>query len=124
MNTVQLLHHTPLLRAVAVALATAGLVAAAPGLAAAEAAEAWARHCAACHGKDGSGDTRMGKKLNVRNYRDPKVNAAITDEAALKAIRSGFAENGKEVMKGFADKVSDEEAKALVALLRTFKAAQ
>ncbi|MFM7102589.1 MAG: c-type cytochrome [Verrucomicrobiota bacterium] len=121
MKTNPRLHHTPLLPALA--LATAGLLAAAPGLAAAEANEVWTKHCASCHGKDGGGDTRMGKKLNVRSYRDPKVNAAITDDAALKAIRSGVAENGREVMKGFAYKISDEEAKALVTLLRTFKAA-
>lgn len=105
-------------------VAAAGLLAAAPAVTAAEAAEVWTKQCASCHGKDGSGDTRMGKKLNAKDYRDPKVNDAITDAAALKAIRSGVVENGKEVMKGFSDKVSDDEAKALVTFIRTFKAAK
>lgn len=105
-------------------VAVAGLLAAAPALTAADAAEVWTKNCASCHGKDGSGDTRMGKKLNAKDYRDPKVNDAITDAAALKAIRSGVVENGKEVMKSFADKVSDDEAKALVTYLRTFKASK
>ena len=30
---------------------------------AADAAAMWTQHCASCHGKDGSGNTMMGKKL-------------------------------------------------------------
>jgi mono/diheme cytochrome c family protein len=28
----------------------------------------WAQHCASCHGKDGSGNTMMGKKLGLKDY--------------------------------------------------------
>ena len=28
----------------------------------------WGQHCASCHGKDGSGNTTMGKKLGVKDY--------------------------------------------------------
>ena len=35
---------------------------------AADAAAIWAQNCASCHGKDGSGNTMMGKKLGVKDY--------------------------------------------------------
>ena len=33
---------------------------------AADASALWGQHCAACHGKDGSGSTMMGKKLGLK----------------------------------------------------------
>jgi mono/diheme cytochrome c family protein len=83
--------------------------------------ELWNKNCAACHGMDGKGETRMGRQKGVKDYTDSKVQATLTDEQALKAIKEGVTEDGKEKMKSFADKVNDEEAKALVAYLRTFK---
>jgi len=77
--------------------------------------------CAPCHGKDGSGDTKMGKKVGVKDYRDPKVQAELTDEKAMKQIKEGLTENGKERMKPFKDKLTDDEIKALIAYIRTFK---
>lgn len=81
----------------------------------------WNKNCASCHGKDGKGQTMMGKKNGAKDYTDAKVQADLTDEAALKAIKEGVKVDGKEVMKSFAEKVSDDDAKALVAYLRTFK---
>ncbi len=43
-------------------LASAGAAFAADG------AALWSQHCASCHGKDGSGNTTMGKKLGVKDY--------------------------------------------------------
>jgi mono/diheme cytochrome c family protein len=83
---------------------------------AADAAATWNTHCAACHGKDGSGNTLMGKKWNIKDYRDPKVQAGFTDAQATEII-----ENGKEKMKGFKGKLSDDQIKALVAYIRAFK---
>ncbi len=90
---------------------------------AAEVAENWNKHCASCHAKDGSGNTKMGKKLNVLDYRDAKAQEGFTDEAALKAIKEGTKDKaGKETMKPFAEKLSDDEAKALLAFVRGLKA--
>ena len=48
--------------------------------------------CAKCHGVDGKGDTKMGKKVGAKDYSDPKVQAALTDDAALKAVKEGVSQ--------------------------------
>ena len=87
----------------------------------ADAAANWNQHCASCHGKDGSGSTMMGKKLNVKDYRDAKVQASFSDGEATRAIKEGVKTSGKETMKPFAGKLSDGDIKALVAHVRAFK---
>ena len=81
----------------------------------------WNKHCASCHGKDGSGDTRMGKKAGAKDYRDPKVQAEVKPDEAFKYIKEGMKEDGKEKMKPFAEKLSDEEIKQLIAHIKTFE---
>jgi mono/diheme cytochrome c family protein len=88
---------------------------------AADPAENWAANCVSCHAKDGSGTTTMGKKYGVKDYRDPKVQADITDEKAISAITDGITEDGKTKMKSFKGKLTDEEIKAMVAYVRTLK---
>jgi len=78
------------------------------------------KHCASCHGKDGSGKTKMGQKAGAKDYRDAKVIAELKDEIALKNIKDGMTENGKEKMKPFKDKLSDDEIKALIGKIREF----
>jgi len=86
-----------------------------------DAAANWSRHCASCHGKDGKGDTNMGKKLGVKNYQDAKFQAAFSDAEMARAIKEGVKTNGKETMKPFGNKLSDLDIKALVAYIRSFK---
>lgn len=81
----------------------------------------WEQHCAKCHGADGKGETKMGKKAGVKDYTDAKVQAEIKDDAAFKAVKEGIKENGKEKMKPYGEKLSDDEIKALVGHMRTFK---
>jgi mono/diheme cytochrome c family protein len=88
---------------------------------AAEATATWNANCASCHGKDGSGNTMMGKKLAVKDYRDPKFQAAFSDAELESAIKQGVKENGKEKMKPFGQKLSEPEIKALVVYIRSFK---
>ena len=77
--------------------------------------------CAKCHGTDGKGQTKMGQKLGAKDYTDPKVQAALTDEAGVKAIKEGLKDaDGKTLMKP-SEGISDSDAKALVAYMRTFK---
>jgi len=79
------------------------------------------KDCAKCHGKDGKGDTKMGQKLGAKDYTDPKVQAALTDEAAFKATKDGFKDKDGKVLMKPAEGLSDDEIKALVAHMRTFK---
>lgn len=87
----------------------------------ADAAAVYAKNCASCHAKDGSGNTKMGKKSGAQDYRDAKVQSSFSDADALSAIKDGVKKEGKEKMKPFGDKVSDAEAKELVAYVRAFK---
>ena len=81
----------------------------------------WDHNCAACHGKEGKGDTLMGRKLGVKDYSDPKVQSAMKDEEMTKAIKEGVKEDGKQKMKAFGDKFSDEQIKDLVQYIRSLK---
>ena len=88
---------------------------------AATAAENWENSCASCHGADGKGQTKQGKKLKIRDYTDPKVQAELKDDAMLKGILEGVVQNGKTTMKGFKEELSEQEAKDLVAFIRQLK---
>ena len=76
--------------------------------------------CAKCHGPDGKGDTKMGKKLEIKDFTDAKVQASFKDEELLKAIKEGVKDGEKTRMKA-AEGLSDEEIKALVTYVRAFK---
>ena len=91
-------------------------------VAAAPVAENWENHCAKCHGADGKGQTKAGRKLNVRDYTDPKLQAEMKDEAMIKATAEGVLDKaGKEKMKAYKDELSAEEIKGVVAYIRKFK---
>ena len=88
---------------------------------AADAKANWDQLCAKCHGADGSGQTKIGQMLKIKDFTDPKVQADMKDDAAVKAIKEGVKnDDGRTVMKPF-DSLSDDDAKALVAYIRTFK---
>jgi mono/diheme cytochrome c family protein len=102
---------------ISLGLLTASAVSARAG----DAAGNWAKDCAACHGKDGAANTKMGMKLNAKDLTSPKVQASFTDAQAAQAIKEGINENGKSKMKAFGDKLSNDEIKALVAYVRSLK---
>jgi len=86
-----------------------------------DATQLWDMNCAACHGKDGKGDTMMGHRLQIKDLTDPKVQAALTDAQATKDIKDGITENSRPKMKAYGNKFSDEQIKTLVAHVRSFK---
>ena len=88
---------------------------------AADAKALYEKDCAKCHGAEGKGDTKMGKKLGAKDYTDAKVQAELKDEAGVKAIKDGLKDKeGKQLMKP-TEGISDADAKALVAYMRKFK---
>jgi cytochrome c553 len=106
---------------IVVALCISGL--AASSARAEDATKIWDTSCASCHGKDGKGKTMMGRKLDIKDLTDAKVQASFDDALAAKTIKEGVTDKGVEKMKGSGDKFSDDEIKALVAHVRTFKPA-
>jgi cytochrome c553 len=87
----------------------------------ADAASNWKEQCAKCHGDDGKGETKMGKKLSIADLTDPKVQAKFTDEEAFKAMKSGRTDaSGKTTMKAI-EGLSDDDMKALVPFVRSLK---
>ena len=81
----------------------------------------WDKHCAKCHGEDGKAQTKMGQKLKIRDYTDPKVQAELKDDAMLKAIKDGYEQGGKKTMNGFDKKITEQEMKDLVTFIRKLK---
>jgi len=90
----------------AMIIASAGIASAA------DASATWNSQCASCHGKDGSGNTAMGKKLGVKDYSKEQ---GFSDAEAEKVIKEG-----KGKMKAY-NKLSDDEVKALVKYVRSLK---
>jgi len=104
-------------------LFTLSIVISALAVASARAEEAkviYEKQCAKCHGPDGKGETKLGKKAGVKDYTDAKVQAEIKDDAAFKAIKEGIQDGDKIKMKP-AEGLSDSEIKALIAYMRAFK---
>lgn len=89
---------------------------------AAPAAENWENNCTKCHGADGKGQTKVGKKLNLKDYTSAKVQADMKDADMVKAIADGVSEGGKEKMKSYKADLTAAEITDLVAFIRKFKA--
>lgn|SRR5208283_4293164 len=82
----------------------------------------WDDQCAKCHGSSGDGKTKIGIKLQIKDYTDPKVQAAFSDAGLLKDLLLGVdADTSVNRMPAYKDKLTMAEAKEQVALIRSFK---
>jgi cytochrome c6 len=84
------------------------LLLAAPALAA-EGKEIFAQKCAACHGPDGKGKTKMGEKLGVKD-----LTALDSSVDVQKTIEEGKPPK----MTAYKGKLSDDEIKAVAAYVK------
>lgn len=108
----------PLFPAIALAFASA---LAAPASAETGAAKTFEKHCQKCHGRDGTGQTRLGKRTGAPDFTDRARQAKLTDEDAFKGIKFGRKNaKGEEKMDAFGADLSDAEITSLVAYVRTF----
>lgn len=74
------------------------------------------KHCKICHGEDGKGKTDLGEGLGARDFTDIEFQDSITDEEIVEQITNGTPEK----MFPFKDKLTAEERKALVPVIRAF----
>ena len=84
-------------------------------------AAAWTDQCAKCHGKTGNGDTKMGKKLSIKDYSSAAEQAKFTDEEAFKTIKEGSKDSSGKVRMKAIEGLSDADIKAMVAYFRGLK---
>jgi cytochrome c553 len=101
-------------------LAVAALTVAVMSASAGDVKENWEKSCTKCHGPDGKGDTKLGKKVDVKDFTDAKYQETLKDADMLKAIKEGVKDGEKIKMKA-AEGLNDDEMKALVTFVRGFK---
>jgi mono/diheme cytochrome c family protein len=87
--------------------------------------------CAGCHGDDGKGDTKWGRKYKAPNFTSVKFQDESKDSEFLETIEKGVVKKVKDdktgepiqkkIMPGWSTKLSDDQMKALVAYVRKFK---
>ena len=102
-------------------LAIATIAFCAPRSGAEEAQANWTKHCLACHGADGRGQTKAGRMAGAKDQTDAKYQAGLKDEKMFASVKEGLKEDNKEKMKPFKEKLSDDEIMALVAFVRALK---
>ena len=103
------------------ACAAVAALAAAGAAFAATAADNYDTHCAKCHGPDGKGQTKMGKKLEVRDMTTEAYKKQFDEAKAVKVLKEGIKKDGKEVKKSFASELSEADMKALVGYVKGLK---
>ena len=81
----------------------------------------WTNRCMKCHGPEGKGDTKMGRKLNIKDMTDAKVQAGFSDEQALKALKEGIKDEAGSTRMKAVEGLSDAELNDLVAYVRGLK---
>jgi len=72
-------------------------------------------HCKTCHGENGH-PTDLGVGLGAREFADAEWQAKTTDEQIIKQINNGTPEK----MMPFKEKLTQDEIKALVPVIRGF----
>jgi mono/diheme cytochrome c family protein len=86
--------------------------------------------CAGCHGEDGKGQTKWGKKYKAPDFTSAKFQGESKDSEFLETIQKGVIKKVKDdkgqlapkkIMPGWSEKLSDDQMNGLVAYVRKFK---
>ncbi|MBI5495469.1 MAG: cytochrome c [Deltaproteobacteria bacterium] len=73
--------------------------------------------CASCHAADGTGKSKQGEKLKVRDMASEDFQKG-TDDDWKKSIMEGIKDKKKPAMK---EKLTPEQVDLLIKYVRTFK---
>lgn len=84
-----------------------------PVVAFADGAAIYKAKCAGCHGPDGSGQTRVGKSLKVRDLRSAEAQKR-SDAEMTKVLTNGKGKMPKS-------KLPADDMKAVIAFVRSLK---
>jgi cytochrome c553 len=80
--------------------------------------ELFLKNCAACHGKDGKAQTSVARKLGVKDLTQSK----LTDAQIEQQIREGTpATQSSAKMPAFKDRLTAEEIKSLIPVVKEFR---
>ncbi|HEY6908139.1 MAG TPA: c-type cytochrome [Myxococcales bacterium] len=79
--------------------------------------EIFEKHCTLCHGADGRSQTKKGRQYKAPDFTSAKWQRSTDDEEIADAITNGVP---KTKMKGFREKLSQEQIRALIPYLRAF----
>jgi mono/diheme cytochrome c family protein len=91
------------------------------GIASPSAAVIYEKNCAGCHGANGKGQTRLGRKSGAKDLTDRNGAGKLSDQQIFETIKLGRKDkNGEETMEPFGKQLSDREMTELVAYVRRF----
>jgi mono/diheme cytochrome c family protein len=76
------------------------------------------KNCAPCHGKDGKATTPAAKMLGVKDLTQSKLSDAEIEKQIIEGRQDA---KGTQKMPPFKDKLSNEEIKALVKVVKSFR---
>lgn len=82
---------------------------------AADGPELYRRNCIKCHGETGQADSWRGRLFFSRDFSNPRWQANNSDDEIIEAIN-----RGPRLMPAFRDKLTEEEKKALLPVIRGF----
>ena len=79
----------------------------------------WSKLCGNCHGKDGTGKTKMGEKLKIGDMTDAAWHKGKSDADMKSAVRNGNAKVKKPAIS--ADKLTDGELDEMIGFVKSLK---
>ena len=89
---------------------------------ASEVSDLYSDKCAGCHGDDGKGHTKMGKKYHAPDFTKAKWQAKAKDDELVHVIENGVIEDGKVHMPPWKEKLTPQQVTDLAKFTRSFGA--
>ncbi|MFT3782719.1 MAG: c-type cytochrome [Nibricoccus sp.] len=85
-----------------------------------DAGETWNQYCVRCHGQDGKGQTKMGKKLRIKDLTAATTKVRLTEKRIVETITEGKQDaSGNERMPSFREKIPEDQRRALAGFVRS-----